>query len=303
MSRCFSHAGDTCTVLRFLCPSCLPVLFFALLAFLLFIKALLPAVGPRPLFTRWYLSPPHDRIQPAYMGPAGKLVNIRQADGSIEEYAGHFWEVACRSAKENICLLVFFWGGLAEPFKSRMPYWVPEELLADSGPWAHAVCSGPWAHAVSSVPWTHAVRSVPGAHRIRSAVCSGPWAHAVRSVPGAHAVCSGPGAHRISSAVQSGRGAHAVRSGPWAHAVRTGPGAQAIRSGPWAHRARSRGTQWTEPTPEPAQWTEPAPEPAQWPPALPVPPWPPALPAPPWHPWLPLCPGPLPLRFFNKLWL
>ncbi len=61
LSRCFSYAGDTCTVCRFLCPSCLPVLFFALLAFLLFIKALLPAVGPRPLFTWWYLSPPRDK--------------------------------------------------------------------------------------------------------------------------------------------------------------------------------------------------------------------------------------------------
>ncbi len=49
----------------------------------------------------------------------------------MEEYAGHFWEVARRSATDKTCLLVFFWGGLAEPFKSRMPYWVPEESLAD----------------------------------------------------------------------------------------------------------------------------------------------------------------------------
>ncbi len=65
------------------------------------------------------------------MGPAGKLTNIRQGDGSIEEYAGRFWEVARRSATEKTCLLVFFWGGLSEPFKSRMPYWNPEELLED----------------------------------------------------------------------------------------------------------------------------------------------------------------------------
>ncbi len=32
----FSHAGDTCTVCCFLCPSCLPVLFFAVLAFLVY---------------------------------------------------------------------------------------------------------------------------------------------------------------------------------------------------------------------------------------------------------------------------
>ncbi len=65
------------------------------------------------------------------MGPAGNLFNIRQVDGSIEEYAGQFWEVARRSATGKICLLVFFWGGLAKPFKSRMPYWNPEESLGD----------------------------------------------------------------------------------------------------------------------------------------------------------------------------
>ncbi len=49
----------------------------------------------------------------------------------MEEYAGHFLEVARRSATEKTCLLVFFWGGLAEPFMSRMPYWVQEESLED----------------------------------------------------------------------------------------------------------------------------------------------------------------------------
>ncbi len=65
------------------------------------------------------------------MGLEGRLFNIRQGDGKIEEYARHFLGVARRSAMENICLMVVFWGGLAEPFKSRMPYWVPEELLED----------------------------------------------------------------------------------------------------------------------------------------------------------------------------
>ncbi len=32
---------------------------------------------------------------------------------------------------EKACLMVFFWGGLAEPFKSRMPYWHPEESLEE----------------------------------------------------------------------------------------------------------------------------------------------------------------------------
>ncbi len=70
-----------------------------------------------------------DRISAASMGPAGKLINIRQGEGSIEEHAGCFWEVARRSATEKTCLLVFFWGRLAEPLRARMPYWNPEDSL------------------------------------------------------------------------------------------------------------------------------------------------------------------------------
>ncbi len=65
------------------------------------------------------------------MGLEERLFNIRQGDRKIEEYARQFLGVARRSAMENTCLMVVFWGGLAEPFKSRMPYWVPEELLED----------------------------------------------------------------------------------------------------------------------------------------------------------------------------
>ncbi len=64
------------------------------------------------------------------MCPAGKLFNIREEDGSIVEYARHFWKVAHWMATEKTCLLVFYWGGLAEPFKSLL-YWVPEESLED----------------------------------------------------------------------------------------------------------------------------------------------------------------------------
>ncbi len=61
----------------------------------------------------------------------GSLFNIRQGDGKIEDYARHFLGVARWSATEKTCLMIIFWGGLAEPFKSRMPYWVPEESLED----------------------------------------------------------------------------------------------------------------------------------------------------------------------------
>ncbi len=86
-----------------------------------------------------YFNPPSGRryvmvlLCPCLLCPSFllKLFNIRQGDGSIEEYTRHFWKVARRATTEKTCLLVFFWNGLAHPFKSRMPYWNPEESLED----------------------------------------------------------------------------------------------------------------------------------------------------------------------------
>ncbi len=65
------------------------------------------------------------------MGPGRKLLNVRQGDRNIDIYARDFMGVARQSATEKACLMVFFWGGLAEPFKSRMPYWHPDESLEE----------------------------------------------------------------------------------------------------------------------------------------------------------------------------
>ncbi|KAF4100021.1 hypothetical protein G5714_018217 [Onychostoma macrolepis] len=70
-------------------------------------------------------------ISPAHMGPAGKFLDIRQGDRTIEDYARDFVGMAHQSATEKTCLMVIFWGGLADPFKSMMPYWAPEESLED----------------------------------------------------------------------------------------------------------------------------------------------------------------------------
>ncbi len=67
--------------------------------------------------------------KPATMGPGRKIPNVHQGDQTIEVYARDFVGVARQSATEEACLIVFFWGGLAEPFKSRMPYWHPEDSL------------------------------------------------------------------------------------------------------------------------------------------------------------------------------
>ncbi len=52
----FSHAGDTCTVCCFPCPSRLPVLFFCLVGLFVYENIRLPALGHRPLF---FLGAPH----------------------------------------------------------------------------------------------------------------------------------------------------------------------------------------------------------------------------------------------------
>ncbi len=79
----FSHAGDTCTVCRFPCPSRFPVLFFCLVVYE---NIRLPTLGHRPLFFLGTPRPYRDRLQPADIGLAGKLVNICQGDRSIEKY-------------------------------------------------------------------------------------------------------------------------------------------------------------------------------------------------------------------------
>ncbi len=63
------------------------------------------------------------------MGPAGRLFHIRQGDLSIEDYASDFVAEARQSSLEETCLTIFLGGGLAEPFKSGMPYWLPGESL------------------------------------------------------------------------------------------------------------------------------------------------------------------------------
>ncbi len=112
---------------------CIPFLnlfCFVLLAFCL-LKISLTCIWTQTLFFHGAPFLCRDRIQPANMGPAGRLFNICQGDQSIEEYARNFFGVAHRSAKEKTCLMIIFWGGLAEPFKSLMPYWTPEESLED----------------------------------------------------------------------------------------------------------------------------------------------------------------------------
>ncbi len=70
-------------------------------------------------------------MKPFNMGPAGKFLEIRQGDRSIEDYAEDFVGMPRQSATEKTCLMVIFWGGLADSFKSMMPYWAPEVSLEE----------------------------------------------------------------------------------------------------------------------------------------------------------------------------
>ncbi len=91
-----SHAGDTCTVCRFLSPSRLPV-FFCLpcWSFCFFIiKEFFLHLDPHPVLPLSLISPFRDRIPTARMGPTGKLLNVHQGDRGIEDYVRDFLVVA-----------------------------------------------------------------------------------------------------------------------------------------------------------------------------------------------------------------
>ncbi len=260
-----------------------------------------------------------DRISAASMGPAGKLINIRQGEGSIEEYAGRFWEVARRSATEKTCLLVFFWGGLAEPLRARMPYWNPEESLegylnlalrlsgsafrVESA--AEPVCDS--SQAAASAPKAPEV-AVP-AHTAHEAPNMARPAYtapeAAVSVPTGEPTASAPEPAPFREPTES-----APEPAPFREPTESAP-ESAQEPAPFRE---PRGS-----APEPAPSLEPresAPEPAPFREPTQSAPFreptesahkacevaavsahgPPALPAPPWHLCLPLSPGPLPLH-------
>ncbi len=85
-------------------PISLPVFFFTLLAFLFIIKSL-TCIWTQNSFLPWAPLPRRDRMQLANMGPAGKFLDIRQGDRSIEDYAGDFVGMARQSATEKSCLM------------------------------------------------------------------------------------------------------------------------------------------------------------------------------------------------------
>ncbi len=150
---------------------------FSLVGLLVNIKAFFLHLDPDPVLPRCLLSPFRDRIPTARMGPAGKLLNVRQGDRRIEDYARDFIGVARQSAMEKACLMIIFWGGLAESFRSRMPCWVPEESLEDYINLALNLCGSAFRveSASEPAPFREPTESTPfrvpteSAHKAREA--------------------------------------------------------------------------------------------------------------------------------------
>ncbi len=54
------------------------------------------------------------------MNPAVRMMLLRQGTRSIEEYVADFLELAHLTQLDEICLMIFFRGGLSEPLSSIM---------------------------------------------------------------------------------------------------------------------------------------------------------------------------------------
>ncbi len=88
VTLCFSRWGHMHCV-PFLCPSRLPAMFC------FFYSNIFLQLDPDPVLPRCLLLPFRDRIpQTARIGPVGKLLNVRQGDRNIEDYAMDFEWIA-----------------------------------------------------------------------------------------------------------------------------------------------------------------------------------------------------------------
>ncbi len=63
------------------------------------------------------------------MDPAVKMMFLRQGTRSIEDYVVDFLELAHLTHLDDLCLMIFFRGGLSEPLRSIMPPHDPNWML------------------------------------------------------------------------------------------------------------------------------------------------------------------------------
>ncbi len=70
-----------------------------------------------------------DRRLHQKMDAAVKMMFLRQGTHSIEDYVVDFLELAHMTHLDEICLIIFFRGGLSEPLSSIMPLHDPNWTL------------------------------------------------------------------------------------------------------------------------------------------------------------------------------
>ncbi len=187
-------------------PACLPAcLFFPfgevfVLYFILLLKR--RHFSPHAAMTeRISQMRTQQRMQPGNMGPGRKLLNIFQGDRSMEYYARDFIGVASQLRKRPASW-PFFWGGLAEPFKSRMPYWHPEESLEEYIDLALSLSGSafrmepapfcePTESAPEPAPFREPIVSAPEPAPFWEPTHSAPFREPTHSIAGAHAFCCG----------------------------------------------------------------------------------------------------------------
>ncbi len=90
--------------------------------------------------------------------------------------------VARRSAMEKACLMVTFWGGLGEPFRSCMPYWNPEESLEDYINLALSLSA--FRMETESAPFREPTQSAPFREPTHSTSGPAPFREPTESAPG-----------------------------------------------------------------------------------------------------------------------
>ncbi len=174
------------------------------------------------------------------------------------------------------CLMIIFWGGLAEPFRSLMPYLVPEEMLED---------------------YIYLALNLSGsAFRVELAAESAPEPAPFRE-PTESAPEPAPFREPTESAPELALFCELTESTPFREPTEYAPDPGLVREPTESAPEPAPVGEPTESAPEPALVREPTESAykAREPAALSAH-GPPALPAPPWHPCLPLSPGPLPLN-------
>ncbi|KAI2661444.1 Retrotransposon Gag-like protein 9 [Labeo rohita] len=84
-----------------------------------------------PLASRLFLPVTEQSVNkdPAAQDTAVQIMLLKQGERSVEEYVLDFITLARQTAMNDLCLMVFFRGGLSEPFGSSMPLHQPHWTL------------------------------------------------------------------------------------------------------------------------------------------------------------------------------